>query len=145
MYPPSDRKPGYNPPERGWYKAAMEDTSKVVIADVYMASDGESVVISPVKAVKDRSGKVIGVAAFDMTLDTITNTLKNIKFGETGYVILLDDSGKIISDPQNTDLNFTSLKDSGNGYEELAGRDDGIYRIRINGKKISFSYKYKSS
>ena len=135
MYPPSDRKPGYNPPERGWYKAAMTDTSKVVIADVYMASDGKSVVISPVKAVSDINGKVIGVAAFDMTLDTITSTLKNIRFGETGYVILIDDAGKIISDPENTDYNFTSLKDSGNGYEELAGKEDGIYRIKINDKK----------
>ncbi len=135
MYPPSDRKPGYNPPERGWYKAAMKNTEKVIIADVYMASDGKSVVISPVKAVKDSSNNVIGVAAFDMTLDTITDTLENIKFGETGYVILIDDNGSVISDPENTNLNFTTLDQCQNGYEELAGKGDGVYRITINSKK----------
>ena len=34
MYPTSDRKPGYNPPERGWYKAAINHPDKAYIADV---------------------------------------------------------------------------------------------------------------
>ncbi len=49
MYPTSDRKPGYNPPERGWYRAAADNPDKAVIADVYQTSDGKSIVISPVK------------------------------------------------------------------------------------------------
>jgi methyl-accepting chemotaxis protein len=135
MYPPSDRKPGYNPPERGWYKAALNEPDKVVIADMFMASNGQSVVISTVKTIKDMQNNIIGVAAFDITLDSITETVERIAIGETGYVLLVDDNGMIISNPIDTSLNFKNLTDCANGYEALRSKSEGVFEIEIEGKE----------
>ncbi|MDX9800896.1 MAG: methyl-accepting chemotaxis protein, partial [Spirochaetia bacterium] len=132
MYPVSDRKPGYNPPERGWYKTAFEDTEKSLVADVFRTSDGKSVVISSVRAVKDFNNRITGVVAYDITLDSITDTVKNIKIGKSGYVIVVDAKGKILSDPRNEDLNFKNLSECENGYQELAGRESGFYKIDVD-------------
>ncbi len=144
MYPTSDRKPGYNPPERGWYKAAINNPDKAVIADVYQTSDGKSIVISPVKTVKDSNGDIIGVFGFDITLSSITKTIEDISIGKTGHVILVDEKGQILSDPKNPELNFTPLAETKNGYAELIDKEPGLYTLKINGKKY-FSYVTKNS
>ncbi len=135
MYPTSDRKPGYNPAERGWYKTALQDPDRVQIADVYQTSDGKSIVISPVKAVKDSDNNIIGVLGYDITLDSITKSIEEISLGKTGYVILVDNIGQILSDPKNPDYNFTKLSDAENGYADLLDKEEGLHRIRINGDK----------
>ncbi len=143
MYPTSDRKPGYNPPDRGWYKAALKTPDKTVIADVYQTSDGKSIVISPVKTVRDNEGNIVGVFGFDITLDSITETIKDIAIGKTGHVILVDDMGQILSDPKNPELNFTKLEEAENGYAELLGKEPGLYEIKVNGKN-HFAYVTKN-
>ncbi len=132
MYPTSDRKPGYFPPKRSWYRTAEENPGKTVIADVYQTSDGQSIVISPVRTVSDNNGEVIGVFGFDITLCSITKTIENIKIGKAGYVILVDDKGQILSDRVNPDLNFTALSESTNGYAALENTEPGFYEIKIN-------------
>ena len=144
MYPTSDRKPGYNPPERGWYKAAINHPDKAYIADVYQTSDGKSIVISPVKTVRDFEGNVIGVFGFDITLSSITKTIEDISIGNSGHVILVDDKGQILSDPKNPELNFTPLADTENGYADLIDKEPGLYRIKVNGEKY-FAYITKNS
>ena len=139
MYPTSDRKPGYNPPERGWYKAAAKNPGKTVIADVYQTSDGKSIVISPVKTVTDNDGNIIGVFGFDITLDSITASIEDITIGKKGHVILVDDKNQILSDPKNPDLNFTPLAEAENGYADLIDKEPGLYKIKINGVK-NFAY-----
>ena len=144
MYPTSDRKPGYNPPERGWYKAAIKNPGKAVIADVYQTSDGKSIVISPVKTVEDNDGNIIGVFGFDITLQSITETIKDITIGKTGHVILVDDKGQILSDPRNPELNFTAMKEAENGYADLLDKEPGLHKIRVNGIKY-FAYITENS
>ena len=92
MYPTSDRKPGYNPSERSWYKSAFTDPDQTVIADVYETSDGTSIVVSPVHTVRNSSGDIVGVFGFDITLNSITDSIQNIVLGESGHVILIDDN-----------------------------------------------------
>ena len=144
MYPTSDRKPGYNPPERGWYKAAIQYTDEAYVADVYQTSDGKSIVISPVKTVRDKAGDVIGVFGFDITLSSITKNIEEINIGKSGYVILVDHKGQILSDPKNPDLNFTALSETENGYADLIDKAPGQYKIKINGKNY-FAYISKNS
>jgi methyl-accepting chemotaxis protein len=144
MYPTSDRKPGYNPPERGWYKAALANPGKAYVADVYETSDGKSIVISPVKTVSDDNGNIIGVFGYDITLGSISKTIENISIGESGHVIMVDDSGKILSDPKNPDLNFTALSETENGYAEIIGKKPGYYSIKVNGVN-HFIYITKNS
>lgn len=135
MFPVSDRKAGYNPAERGWYRKALEDPNRVHIADVFRTSDGKSVVISSVMAVKEYGGKVKGVASFDISLDSITNTVKTIKLGRSGYVVIVDSNEKIISHPVNEDLNFKSLAECDNGLEKLSGVEPGFHKITADGVK----------
>ena len=144
MNPTSDRKPGYNPPERGWYKAALKNPDKAHIEDVYETSDGKSMVVSPVKTVRDLKGNIIGVFGYDITLGSITKTIEDISLGKNGHVILIDNKGQILSDPTNPDLNFTALSETENGYADLIGKEPGYYRMKVNGIN-HFVYVTKNS
>ena len=144
MYPGSDRKPGYNPIERSWYKTAVSNSGKAVIADVYQTSDGRSLVISPVRTVTDSTGNTVGVFGFDITLDSVTDTIEKIKLNQSGYVILVDDNGKILSDPRNPALNFTPLAEAKDGYRDLMGKKPGMYTVSIEGTKY-FAYVTKNN
>lgn len=140
MYPTSDRKPGYNPPERGWYKTALLDIEKVHIADVFLTSDGKSIVVSTVKAIISVQKKVIGVAAFDISLESITRSANNIKLGKSGYLVLIDNQGMILSDSKNPELNFTLMSECINGYQNVELTDTSPQYKKVNGKKYLIQY-----
>jgi methyl-accepting chemotaxis protein len=52
-----------------------------------------------------------GVLGFNIDLPVITDLVKNIKIGNTGYVVLVDSKGTIIADPKRPELNFKKITD----------------------------------
>ena len=92
---------GYNPPERDWYIDTMK-AKKAIITEAYLSDNGEAVctVTAPVRG--GRSGVFDGVVGFDIELVTLTAETGNVKVGETGYVLMLDAVGQVISDPGNS-------------------------------------------
>ncbi len=96
MYPTSDRKPNYDSRERGWYKIAKEAADGKAISDLYVSSDGSSS-IEMVNAITNKDGKFVGVLDFSLDLKAFQQKINDVKIGETGFIILLDKSGNIIS------------------------------------------------
>jgi methyl-accepting chemotaxis protein len=111
---PDKKQPaGFDPRKRPWWKTATDSPREAVVTPAYEAVD-KIPMISVCKAVLDAKGDILGVAAMDITLTQITDLIKKIRIGRTGYVILVQDDGVIISDPRNPANNFKKVGETGN-------------------------------
>jgi methyl-accepting chemotaxis protein len=98
---------GFDPRKRPWYQAAMASPGRAVISPAYMSTSGEAVV--GVAKVASTGSKPIGVVAFDISLKVLTDIVKEIKIGKTGYVVFVQGDGVIISNPRNEKHNFKKI------------------------------------
>jgi methyl-accepting chemotaxis protein len=88
-------------------------------------------------AIKDEEKRTKGVLAIGMTLNDISEKVATTRFGETGYAILLDQEGKVISHiNKEFTAKRTSLTDHP-GYNALmlSNKDSLIYTDE-SGEKI---------
>ena len=107
---PLEELGGYDPRERPWYKQALASPDAPIITEAYQDVIGKSVVTSAL-VVKDNQGVIVGVQGLDVTLSTLTDILSNTKLGESGYLILIDDSGTVLADAKTPENNFKNIKD----------------------------------
>ncbi len=85
---------GYDPTQRGWYKAAQA-AGTTIVTDPYMdvLIGGMCITIaSPVY----RNGELVGVLGADFTLDYISDVVNNIPYEAGEYGFLIDASGNYI-------------------------------------------------
>lgn len=133
QWPAVPRKEGYDSRSRDWYKNSMEKPNEIIITDPFMTSKGVPTIgIFMVK--KDLNGNPQGVLGLNVDLPIVTKLISDIKIGETGYIILTDRNGIIIADPENPDLNFKNLNDTGiDGFNEIASLTEGSKEVKIDG------------
>ncbi|MCY7296165.1 methyl-accepting chemotaxis protein [Alteromonas sp. a30] len=105
---PAERLGGYDPRKRPWYKMGKDTINGAGITSAYQGVTGGPMVsvMHPIKADNER---LIGVQSLDVSLTTLTDLLKSIKLGETGYLILIDESGTILADPRVPSNNFKTV------------------------------------
>ena len=78
IYPNEKMTEGYNSTERPWYKQALEHKGQVIITLPFKDGQTGKNTISVAKAV-EKDGKVIGVCAMNISLDTITEKIVSKK------------------------------------------------------------------
>ncbi len=89
----------FTPTSRIWYKTTAS-TKQSIITEAYRSITGDMVctVTMPIM----RESDVVGVAAVDINLKRLTKEADKVKDGKTGYMIMLDPVGHVISDPKNS-------------------------------------------
>jgi methyl-accepting chemotaxis protein len=132
---PNDPKiANYDPRQRPWYQAAMAAPGTTVRTDAYYWAPDDVSLIGTVRSVTDAAGKVVGVVGLDVSLKQMTELVKNIKLGNSGYLMLIEANGNVLVDPSDAKHNFKPLSDLGDNYAELARHGDGSTQIEIDGK-----------
>ncbi|GAB3025189.1 methyl-accepting chemotaxis protein [Bowmanella dokdonensis] len=122
---PAEPLGGYDPRKRPWYQTAMANPGEQVITQAYQGVSGGPMV-SAATTIKDQSGQIAGVQSLDVTLSTLTDILSSTRLGETGYLILMDESGTVLADPRNPENNFKNIREIKSPlYERLADPRDG--------------------
>ena len=101
----------YDPRTRPWYKQAVSGNGKAVVTDAYTVLGSSSVVFSVVSSYKDNAGNLGGVLGLDLELKDLADTIKNIKIGNNGYVVLTDNKGTILCNPKDNNLVSKSIKE----------------------------------
>ncbi|PIE69542.1 MAG: chemotaxis protein [Deltaproteobacteria bacterium] len=131
---PGDTMPGdYDPRKRPWYKTTRTSFQKMVLSKAYMSTSG-SAVTSIMTQVKDVAGQVVGVIGVDINLDTLTTTATELKLGRTGYIVLLEKDGTILSDPRHKELNFKKAQETHSvALKKVAQSDKGTFEAQIDG------------
>ncbi|MDF3136740.1 methyl-accepting chemotaxis protein [Pseudomonas extremaustralis] len=131
---PDDAKlNNYDPRVRPWYKAAIAAPGTTVRTGAYYWAPDDVVLIGTVHTVADATGNILGVVGLDVSLKQLTELVRNIKLGDSGYLMLVEGNGNVLVDPSDAKHNFKPLADLGGNYAELAKRSDGVTQIEIDG------------
>ncbi len=98
----------YDPRKRPWYLAAVAANGAIVTIPPYPGTEDDPI-ISVARAVLDDDGGLIGVQSADVTLKELTLLVANMKFGASGYTIVVDSEDKVVADPSDTDNLFQPI------------------------------------
>ncbi|MEO1784492.1 methyl-accepting chemotaxis protein, partial [Thermodesulfobium sp. 4217-1] len=95
--------PNINVSDRPYFKAVMS-TGKVFITTIYINRLDQSKIFSIVVPILNASGTPIGLIGEDIRLSTVEDLVSNIKFGKSGYGVLLDKTGLYIVMPPKKEM-----------------------------------------
>jgi len=130
---PNPMPAGYDPRKRGWYQEAA-GKSEAAISSAYMSTYGYPVV-SIGRCVKGTHQETLGVVAFDIALKSLTDMINNMKIGETGYAILIQQDGTILANARYPDMNFKKISEvEDTGLHVFSTMASGHAEVKVNGK-----------
>ncbi|MDK2598210.1 methyl-accepting chemotaxis protein [Pseudoalteromonas obscura] len=133
----------YDPRVRPWYTTGKANGGQTALTKAYYWEPDDTAIISTVKAVQ-AGGELIGVQGMDVSLKGLTDIIKSIRLGETGYLMLEEDSGTILVNAKHPEYTFKHIDEVENGlYTELNRAPDGLFEITIDGVDF-FSNIYTS-
>lgn len=137
QWPKGEFKTGhYDPRVRPWYEKGIQSSGEVGRTPPYTSAEGNHEVdISFVRTFRDAQGKPLGVLGMDISLGGLAMMVSQVRFGETGYLMIADDSGTVLVDPHDPAHGFKPLKGLGDGYDDLAKLANGARAIDLNGTR----------
>ncbi|NMB00381.1 MAG: methyl-accepting chemotaxis protein [Firmicutes bacterium] len=101
VYPPAPGglPPGFDPTTRPWYPRTIQ-AGKITWTEPYIdTGSGKLVVSVAVPVYKARDNQPIGVVGIDVALDRLSAMISTRTVGESGYLVLLDQSGLVLAHP----------------------------------------------
>lgn len=116
--------PGFDPnqpiyeyhEDPSWYRLAL-DAGRPVWGPPYLDAGGTNqVIVSAVSPIVDENGKQVGVAGNDVLLSYMSELVKDVRLGESGYAFVVSADGTMITFPQEGWVMEKSLAD-------LTGKD----------------------
>ncbi|MBP2869968.1 methyl-accepting chemotaxis protein [Pseudomonas sp. SWRI144] len=123
----------YDPRVRPWYKTAMSAPGTTLRTDAYYWAPDDVTLICTVHTITDANGKIVGAMGIDVSLHQLTELVKKLKLGDSGYLMLVEGNGNVLVDASDAKHNFKPLAELGPNYAELAKRGDGVTQIDIEG------------
>src|SRR5699024_4101954 len=98
-YPVLDRESDYNVKERPWYQNAVDAEGEIVWSEPYPDAATGDIIVTASKAYYN-GNELAGVMAADILIDTLIDMIDQITIGETGYAVILDNTGKYVAHPE---------------------------------------------
>lgn len=96
IYPEQELPDDYDPTSRGWYQGAMANKG-LYVSSPYIDAGSGSVVYTICNVIVDDEDNVIGVFALDVSMDQLAEKLNSITIGKTGYPVLIDHEGLVLT------------------------------------------------
>jgi signal transduction histidine kinase/CheY-like chemotaxis protein len=115
---------GYDPRKRSWYKEAMANPGDVTITSPYLTT-GAGMVCSILVKTFDKQGEPLGLLGIDYTLQSLTSDLYARRIMKTGYLVVFDANGRIISDGHHPEYTEIEPKDYPEFRKAIAAAADG--------------------
>ncbi|KTT04514.1 chemotaxis protein, partial [Pseudomonas oryzihabitans] len=104
-----------------------------VRAPAYYYAKKDVAMIGTARTLTDANGAFKGVLGIDVSLQQLTDLVKSIVLGKSGYLLLVYDSGTVLVDPRDPKHNFKQLKDLGESYQTLSSIQSGLGEVTIDG------------
>ncbi|GIZ13778.1 methyl-accepting chemotaxis protein [Pseudomonas sp. NCCP-436] len=124
----------YDPRTRPWYQRAMAEPGRTLRTEAYYWADDDVVLVSTVRSFANALGTQGGVVNIDVSLRQLTDMVRQIRLGESGYLMLMERNGTVLVDPSRPVHNFKVLRELGEGYAELAAAGSGLVELEIDGE-----------
>ncbi|KPA92054.1 methyl-accepting chemotaxis sensory transducer with Cache sensor [Pseudomonas asplenii] len=135
FWPGDPNLANYDPRTRPWYQAAMAQPGKTLRTGAYYWAADNVVLVSTVRSFANRLGEQGGVVNIDVSLKQLTDLVKQIRLGDSGYLMLTEGSDKVLVDPQQPEHNFKNLSQLGDGYAALAKAGKGLVEVELAGER----------
>ncbi|CAI8800345.1 MAG: methyl-accepting chemotaxis protein [Pseudomonas sp.] len=135
FWPGDPKLSGYDPRTRPWYKTAMAQPGKTLRTDAYYWAADDVVLVSTVQSFTNRLGSNAGVVNIDVSLKQLTDLVKQIKLGDSGYLLLMEGNDTVLVDPNEPSHNFKKLSELGDGYRELSEAGKGLVEVKLAGER----------
>ncbi len=133
QWPQGNVSANYDARTRPWYTTGKNANGKTVRTQAYYWEPDDAVIVSTVTAFQDDAGRFAGVTGMDVSLAGLTQMVRKIKLGETGYLMLVEDSGNILVDAKHPENNFKQINQVKNGiYNDIANSSSGFTEIDID-------------
>lgn len=139
IYPEADLGDDFNPKERSWYTEAVEANGDVVWTDPYVDEATGETVVTAAKASYDDHDELKGVIGADVLIDTLLTIVDNVEIGDSGYALLLDDSGTYLAHPEEDAIGEDQSQTD--YFQEIEdGKDRGIVDYQSDGENKIMAY-----
>ncbi len=124
----------WDPRTRPWYPMGKDANYKLVRRDGYYWEPDDAVYVSMLKGFKDLSGNFAGVVAIDVSLKALTDMAQKIRFGKTGFFMLVESSGTLLVDGSQPKNNFKKLAElQGEYFAAINKTQNGLIKVSIDG------------
>ena len=119
---------------RPWFVCLERGTTVYTVP--YVDSASGDTVLTIASPVYDTSGKGLGVAGMDISLESIMSALEGYKIGKNGYVMLIGEDGTFVyhDDESVIGTNINDMKISNNLKEAITNKTEGLMKYRTNGQ-----------
>jgi methyl-accepting chemotaxis protein len=123
--------------DRSYFSALMKEGKDYIVADEVVSKDLGVPVVVLAKALKSQGGARLGIIAFEMKADVLSDIVAKVKIGTTGYAYLVDNRSIIIAHP-NKDiiLNLNLLESAQKGWKGL----DAVGKAMQTGQAGAMAY-----
>lgn len=136
QWPETTTVAGYSPKDKLWYTSGVSGNGNIVRTDPYYDPVTDSLITSNVRSFTDEQGNIIGVIGLDVQQSVISDILTKMKTGETGYSMILHNTGVIMADGSNPENNFKDINEIGiEGLDKLLDENLEPFNVWINGEK----------
>lgn len=132
-WPEIESAPYYDPRQRPWYLAAMDGNGDIVQTAPYKDVSADKMLISNVKKIVDDNGQVKGVVGIDASMDQVAEVINQSKDIHGGFYMIVHNSGLILTDTSNPDVNFMPLKDVYPSLESVY-QEKSLFEIPLKGE-----------
>ncbi len=135
-YTAEDDDDDYNAATRDWYKDAVEHPGEVRWTSPYIDDTIGDYVITASTTVEE-NGQFLGVVAFDVELETLTNHIAQSEVSHDGSPFILDDQGIAIAHPTSVGENYmeydyaTPMYEGANRSGVISYERDGVKRMNV--------------
>ncbi|MBR1640519.1 MAG: HAMP domain-containing protein [Treponema sp.] len=123
-----------------WYVDPLKSPKGILIDPNLYEVGGQMIWVCGVAfPIKNSRGQAVGVVGLDMSLDTLSNMLKQVKVYDTGYLSLISATGLIAVDYDTEkegtiDVNFSSGETSAMFRNSAKSLEQFSFTEKINGK-----------
>lgn len=140
----------WDPRTREWYAIAKDANFEISRRDGYYWEPDDAVYVTLVQSYKTLSEEFGGVIAIDVSLKALTDMVQNIKLGDTGFVMIIQSSGKVLVDGRNPSNNFKALAEldqveGAEYYREVAEHEPGVIEVTIDGEDYMANIHYSET
>lgn len=128
--------------KRGWYQQAKEK-NRLIFTDAYIDTSTNKYVVSAATPIKGASGNMRGVVAIDISLDLLSEQVKQINLNGKGYGFIIDQKGVILAhpDPQMVSQNISDFQAFKTFFKDILNKDTGTITYQRDGITELMIYK----
>ncbi|WP_300523951.1 methyl-accepting chemotaxis protein, partial [Aminiphilus sp.] len=117
--------------EQPYFKTIMSGAADTVITDPIPSGATKRPILVLAHAIKDGTGRTVGVLGATILLSTISEMAGNIRIGEDGFGWVADGTGLIVAHPdQNQVMKLNALESAALGFKGL----DTVVRRAMGGE-----------